>query len=326
MLGVVVVCVLISILFVSVLTFLLWNRLHKGRAHISGDAPPQIGYAQWKEVPATDKFPTKGKCTLYDFGLQRSTLASTTLDRMRGRSYSPHESCTDSNQVFAAKVKRVCNLYVTGYEDTVVNHCYRSDGDTSHAKVGEVEYLYSSIFCANQGKKECKGSVSTMNLSGEILTTPLGNPKNVVLCRVRSPPIVTDDLYHITRFDHEVTVNSLGKYLFIRHKATGQVLTPSNLEQDAMWRIIQITNYEDPSGRDSVFNMLVYLGKPTPAEWKLFPESDQQFSQYALKHKMKVMSLNWSHSVAYIKTIEKITKNTPQLQSVVITDRSHSRV
>ena len=141
-------------------------------------------------------------------------MSNAILDAKPGRAYSPKETCTDSNQVYAAKVKRVCNLYLKGASDQVVNHCFSHDGGSKPKAVGSFEYIYSKVYCEKEAKKDCIGSLSFIKVGGSILGAPflkLDPTSNVVAPTYpQKSKVGVDSLYHITRYGHDGKDSPLG--------------------------------------------------------------------------------------------------------------------
>lgn len=259
------------------------------------NVPNKIGYSQWKEFDATDKFPSRGKCALYDFEVGRTTLDTATLDKKISRRYGPNEQCTDSNQVYAAKVKRECVQFVKG-TDALVNHCYLPGVDDT-AKVGDFRYVYSSNFCKDSGAKRlCRGLIAALYVDkGRILLSPTlhvdKKSKVVVPVGPRGRSFDVDSIFHLTLLNANRVPSDYGRYVEIIHKGSGRTLSPGNATPGALWRMVNRAPYfRNARGVDDL--RFIYVGVPSPVQWKAFPESDQQFAEFAAKNKFNMTSLD----------------------------------
>ncbi len=279
--------VVIALLLISVALasyYVIFIAVSKYTAANKRNAPPSIGYVQWKEEDAAESFPVKGKCSLYDFGVSTPTLESNVLDKMLGRKYRVSEICTDSNQIYAAKVRRVCHQYVDGTK-SIINRCVKS-GTDERAKVGDESFVYSSLYCNDKGKKDdCKGFVAEVFVGGRLLLAPSistdHKSNRVVPVTKDYSKLGTDSIYRVTRYNTNGKTGDLGKYATFTHKSSGTTLSPGNATTGgALWRLLYNSPYfKNPKG--GVDLRMVYVGRPSSSDWKNYPESDEQFAVYA---------------------------------------------
>ena len=127
---------------------------------------------------------------------------------MTSRDYATYETCTDSNAIYAAKVKRVCKQYVEG-RDGLYNQCRHLDGH--YAKVGDSLYTYSTQYCIDKGAhKLCRGFLGIITVHGYTLLAPdlKVDSKSPIVLPVAPPGFTytANTMYHVDLY------NSMGKY------------------------------------------------------------------------------------------------------------------
>lgn len=289
-------CALVTTLvIVATLVIIYWVYLEYRKSRPPGKSGGKhvVGFAQWKEESATKKFPIKGKCSLYDFGLGRPTLRMDVLDRMHGREYAPYEYCMDANQIYAAKVKRTCHKYLDGIRSTV-NHCNLPGG--KRAAIGSEQYVYSYDFCSQDNPHSvCKGIVAAVSVESmwwgpPVIISKKGSSKIIdVLGKGESYGV--DSIFHLAFYNSKGKETDSGDYVIITHKATGITISAGSSESGAMWRIlINSAYFLNPT--QVTDTRLVYLGVIQASDWAKFPLSAQQFGEFAAKKKLKMAKLD----------------------------------
>lgn len=318
--SLVAVLLVMAAVLATYFVILLVTRKSHGAADGSGSL--KVGYSQWLDSDATDKYPQRGKCLLYDFGTGHATLETSRLDMMASRPYADYETCTDSNQTFAAKVKRECHLYVDGSK-SLVNHCH-SQGEKKPQNVGHVDYVYSSVFCERKdAKKNCRGFIAFLKMGGKLFLAP-----NIVVDK-KSKEILPladteaqsvpkrENIFHVTRYTSQGKPGEGGKYLVIVHQASGTVLSPGNSNSGAMWRLVRNAPFFH-NQHHVLDQRLIYLGTPSSADWKKFPASDQEFAEYAHKRQLSVAHVDLKHPVLRLNVINKYDDDLYRLKVDVI--------
>lgn len=125
---------------------------------------------------------------LYDFGPYQISTDKNELDKMKGRQYEPFEYCTDVNQVYAAKVNRVCRLKDNGTRSNI-NRCTLPDGN--FAKEGDKDVMYSRKYCEKTTKASCTGKVVRL-MHGKVFLVANRNSQSPHHIRVPLPRTTGD--------------------------------------------------------------------------------------------------------------------------------------
>ncbi len=131
-------------------------------------SPYVSDYLQWKEEALPDGVDSeKAHCQVYDFGSSKPIYTNAVLDSMKGRRYGALETCTDSSQLYVAKVRKRC--YKDASEVTSrYPYCLLPEG--YHADEGDVIEGYSSAPCRDTMKPACAGvraeEVPTAKMAG----------------------------------------------------------------------------------------------------------------------------------------------------------------
>ncbi len=105
------------------------------------------------------------------------------------------------------------------------------------------------------------------------------------------------------------------EYTLLTHKTSGKAVSPGNANPGGVWRLLLNSAYFDNDNHVTDLR-LVFVGTPSPSDWKKLPESSQKFGEFAAKVGLRMARLD---SVNKVLTMVKMDrKDDPNCRFVLL--------